>query len=167
MRDSHELYEVASKYRGDFLNEVSWMEKFLDTYIAKHFVGDDEQKEMDMHFLFLGDGRVSLENKRQIFHEIAIKTDKEWYASYKPVFSELKKDVIPMNKELTEIIKMRNILAHRIVDTTNEGRLNDEVISFLTYKNTFKKETLSYNDFAGYIFAIKAITQHLINRFKK
>ncbi|MFN0293416.1 hypothetical protein [Pedobacter helvus] len=170
MRTSTELYELAAQYRGKFINELSWMEKFMDTYIAKYFVGDNDVKLADMHLLFLGDGRISLENKRQIFHEIASKYDSEWYNSYIPVFTDpktIKSPTIAMNKELVSIIAMRNILAHRIVDTTVEGLENDDVISFFTYKNTFKKETLSHNDYSGYIFGIMAITKYLRERVEK
>ena len=167
MRTSREIYKVAEEYRGKFINEVSWLEKFIDRYLAKHFVGDNQNKEAEMHFLLFGHNRISLDNKLQILDFIAKKHDLHWYTSYLPVIPRSSKnEKFSMCVDLKKIIEVRNILAHRIVDTSDFGLQDDEDIHFLQYNNDLKRFTLSHNDFSGYIFTIYALTKHFDNRLK-
>jgi hypothetical protein len=171
MRKTSEMYKIAAKYRGEVLNEVAWMEKFLDEYIAKYFTSGNQKLLSEMHLLFLGDNRVTLENKRQIFYYIADNNDKTWYDEYESARTLSDKKGKPekptLNKDLVWIIEARNVLAHRIVDTTEEGIHDNDKISFLAYKNEMTKYPMSSSDFGELMFTIKRITAFLHQRTSK
>ncbi|NOW97959.1 hypothetical protein [Mucilaginibacter sp. SG564] len=164
MRTTEEMYALAAKYRGNIINEMTWMEKFVDSYITNYFTSD-ETKVVDMHLLFLGDNRISFDAKRQIFIHLAMKYDLLWYNEYKSfrVHPEPKK-FYSMNNDLDYLTQQRNILAHRIVDTTEDGRLDNEKISFLSFKNEAKTIPFSEETYIEMMFTIRDLTKYLVKR---
>ncbi|MDY0906559.1 hypothetical protein [Pedobacter sp. CFBP9032] len=169
MEKFEDIHEKASWFRGEFLNRMSWMEKSLDTYIAKHFSGDDVQKEKDIHLLFLGDNRVTMENKKQIFHFLAEKYDNEWYEFYNSeIFDNASKSKsIDLNKDITELIKIRNVLAHRIVETNPVEDKREGYVGFSTYKNTKEVTYISDEQFIKMVNAMYSITSYIDKRVLK
>ena len=144
------------------------LEKFIDLYITDYFTNSDEHKSFEMQLLIVGDNRISFESKRQIFHFLAEKYDKEWYTSYKSVkYSVVKKDVVVMNKDLVYIIEQRNVLAHRILDTSPEALADDKGIYFLTFKNELAEIYFTEKTFIELKVMIGNITKHLSKKFKK
>lgn len=106
--------DTAIKFRSEILHEVTFLEKIIDTYLANHFCNGISKRVEDMEFHVFGDNRISFDSKRQIFYEIAIKYDKAWYNSFKPMKKE------NLNNELSYIITERNKLAHLIIDTDSD-----------------------------------------------
>ncbi|SFA58530.1 hypothetical protein SAMN04488511_11991 [Pedobacter suwonensis] len=169
MEKFKDLHEKASWLRGEFLNRFSWLEKCIDNYIAKHFAGDDVQKQIDMHLLFLGDNRVTMDNKKQIFHFLAESYDLEWYKSYKSEIFEIpsKKRAIAMNRDLTELIVVRNIFAHRIVELNPEEGKKNGYVGFATYKNYKDVTYIGDEYFLRMINAMYSITDYVDKRSLK
>lgn len=141
MRNTYQdLMRQAAEYRGQIINEVIWIEKMVDIYISSHFCKRDKSLMEEMHILLLGDNRIAFDNKRQIFHAIAMKHDDKWYDSYKDN-SGLPKEVKTktagaFNNALCYLIEQRNVLAHCLLDTTKEAKYReDEKIKFFRFKN--------------------------------
>lgn len=165
MRSTTEIYELAAKYRGNVLNEMSYLEKLIEVYIADYFTNGNLNKSNDMHLLILGDNRISYESKRQIFNEIAVKNNYEWYISYTGIKNHPKptksKPSIGMNKDLIHVIEQRNLLAHCIVDTSDKARNENNKISFLRFKNDIQSFDFDNNSYSELMFIIKDLTKHL------
>lgn len=171
MRSTKAMHEVASKYRGNILNELSWLEKLLDTYLTNYFTGGDEKKSLDMQLLVWGDSRIAFDNKRQIFHAIAFDTDFEWYLSYKSIKTHVpytkKNNSIAMNKDLVFAIEQRNILAHCIIDTSDEARKDNSRLRFMRFKNDVQYFDFNDNSYSELMFIIKDLSNYFYKRISK
>jgi len=136
MKPYKPLEQLSIKYRGTVLHNMAYMETLMNYYIAEFFCGVDNHVKKDaMQNLILGDDRMSLKPKIDVFVYISKTHDLEWYKSFKGVFKELK-------LELIHIMEQRNIFAHRIID--NDLIYNDEptpegAIRFLSFKNSINK----------------------------
>lgn len=141
-----QITQTAIKYRGEILERMSWLEKFIDIYITNYLTKKDNYKAQEMQLLIFGDNRISLESKRQIFQRIAEANDLLWFKAYKSVRKiESKKDSIIMNKDLVYVIEQRNVFAHCIADTTDKGTSNLDAIGFVKFKD--KGETIWYDNY--------------------
>jgi hypothetical protein len=124
------------------------LELLINLYIAKFFCGVNKIKVEEMILLILGDERMSLSSKAQVFYFIASNHDQKWYQSYVSIRKHPdKKKVYSMNNDLTFVIEERNIFAHRVLD---DGNLVDNVpfpkneLRFVRLKN--EMEPLDYTD---------------------
>lgn len=136
MKNYPELLSIASKFRGEIINETIWIEKCIDIYLATYFC-NNEFKKLEMHLLIFGDNRMSFENKKQAFDYLAKKTDLEWYKSYISTRDDSrKKGRIPLASDLDYIILNRNILAHCMLDLSKSNReTNDDIFTLIRFKN--------------------------------
>ena len=105
-----------------------------------------------MSLLFLGDERVTLNNKAQIFQFIATNHDVQWYNSYSPIKNK-------MNKDLVDIIQERNNFAHRVVDD-NACDINKIVL--LRIKNKVEVLEYTHERFTEICETIKKLIAHFL-----
>ena len=134
--------------RGTILHHICLLELCLNVYIAYHFCGKNRKKIEEMILLMLGDERMTLSAKAQVFYGIGTTHNKQWYESYKSFrVHPDKKKTYSMNNDLVYSIEERNVFAHRILD---KGDLIDNVplpkgiIRFARLKNDY--ETLDYDE---------------------
>jgi len=137
--------EIAINCRGIVLQHMAGLEQMLNIYISIHFCGNDENKNNDMFLLILGDERMSLNSKAQVFYSLATTYDKEWYKSYvshrEP--KTPKNAPLTMNNDLVYVIEERNIFAHRVMDSDPNDRVPENIIRFKKMKNVL--ESIDYD----------------------
>jgi hypothetical protein len=138
------------EYRGRILHAICDLELLLNTYIAIYFCGCETPLSEEMQNVVLGDDRISLSSKAQIFHFLATTHHNEWFKQYvSPRPPEPKKKAYSMNSDLMYVIEQRNIFAHRVLDRdfyeeiTNEPTKDGDV-RFLKFKNLIYP--LDFND---------------------
>jgi hypothetical protein len=162
----NEIAHATIKWRGIILHQMSHLEKAIDNYIIFHLTDKkDEFKVGQMQLLVFGDSRITLENKRQIFHEIAKVHDNKWYLKYTPIRKmQIKGDTIPLNKDLLYCIQSRNVLAHCVADTTDEALTDTEKIGFLKFKNTSEKVTFTEKELGELELTIINLYKYIAER---
>ena len=163
-----DLLNRASEYRGKVINETIYLEKTIDTYIATYFC-DDKLRMSEMHFLFLGDNRMTFESKKQIFDYLCKKHDLEWYKSYQSKRKiKIGKDTIQMIIDLDYIIQERNVLAHCFLDTSLEAKTRiDGKLTFLRFKNDKKPFEYTGAKYLELMTTIYNVTNHIIDKLNK
>ncbi|MFW0718705.1 hypothetical protein [Pedobacter sp. N23S346] len=145
-------------YRGRILNKVIDVEKVIEIFICRYFA-ETEKKQFQLHFLILGDNRMNLDSKIQVFVSIAKSEHLDWYNSYITTRKEEKK-APDLHKDLNHLIEKRNILAHAYM--TNDytftpdsmslrqtRRINndgDEVVYFNKFQNKNRELIFSKKD---------------------
>lgn len=139
LSDDKEFFERCVRMRGFFIEYISALEYSLNTYLSEYFCGENKSKSEDMQLLILGDDRMSLSAKAQVFHHIAKNHDTDWYESYQAYGKS-------MNADLVKAIEERNIFAHRIadVDFFIKNDLPIGTVRFIKFKNSI--EAIEYND---------------------
>lgn len=153
--------EKSIYYRGKYLRFIATLELSLNLYIACHFCGIDHSKIADMQLLILGDERMTISNKAQVFHSIATTYDKKWYNSYVANFGN-------MNKDLVEVIVNRNIFAHRILEPDSNDLKNNEVasIKFLRFKNSVEYNEYTEDSFEKLMKTMSNLNAHFLKRYE-
>lgn len=156
------------EYRGKILNMMTLLEFMLNAYIARYFCGEDLHKIEKMVLLVLGDDRITLSSKAQIFHQIAIKEDKEWYDRYvsnrkiiKPKSSSQN-----MNNDLNYVIQERNVFAHRIIAFDDVYPFPDrptDTIRFVRFKNDLEPLDYTKEKFDELYLVIAKLAEHFSN----
>lgn len=137
------MKDLMVRFRGIIISDVIWFEKVLDTYIATYFC-DDKKRIREMHYLFLGDNRINLESKKQIFVYLAENNDTVWYRSYVSPRQSNGKMPNSLNSDLTFLIEQRNILAHLLVDV---HKSDEDTLYFIKFKNERKHIKFDRDDF--------------------
>jgi hypothetical protein len=170
-----EMLEVAAKYRGNVLNEVIYLERIIDRYITRHFVGDDPAKEFDLHVAVLGNNRMTLDAKKQVFEYIAAKYDPIFLTKYKssrivnPDQKNNKKECKHHNlqSDIAYIITQRNILAHFILDDREEARKRhiDEV-TFVRFRDEEKPFDFDIHSYNQLMFVIMDVSMYFLQRIE-
>lgn len=162
----NEIINHTVKWRGLILHQMSYLEKALDNYIIFHLTDKkDEFKVSQMQLLIFGDNRISLESKRQVFHEIARNHDIKWYKSYNTIRKiEVKKDSIAMNRDLVYCIEQRNIFAHCVADTTDETLQSENQYGFLKFKDTSTRISITETEVRELELTIVALSKHIADR---
>jgi hypothetical protein len=147
-KDLKNMMATASKYRGDILNEVSLLEYAIDRYICDYFVGDSLQKNEDMKVAILGNNRMTLDGKKQVFEYLANKYDSSWTKNYKSIRSVKNTNSKKppkrhtLNSDLQFIISERNVIAHYIIDSSKDVlEQSEDVINFVRFKDEIKMFT--------------------------
>jgi hypothetical protein len=101
------LKDVAL-FRGFYINEIIKLEKLIDLFVAQFFCKNDEIAE-DLLGMLLGTERISLNNKKNILFDIINKH-----------FPELLIEFPDLKTDIQELITIRNVLAHQMLDTSGE-----------------------------------------------
>lgn len=108
--------------RGKVIGKAIFIEKLIDKWLAKYFC-NNEDRSSDLYNLILCHDRLGFEAKRQVFCYIV--------ENKCPIFFKLHPT---LNKDLAYIIEQRNVLAHYLIDTT-EDAINATEVGFLKMKN--------------------------------
>ena len=101
-----ELFDYSTHTRGMIISQTIMLERNIDEYLCCHF-SCEKQKQIEMMDLVFGSKWVSFDFKKQIFVHLLSVHDN--------IFLNRNKKI---DKSLTEFIRVRNILAHYILDTT-------------------------------------------------
>jgi hypothetical protein len=110
--DKNEYADLAIKaylIRGIIINETTYIERLIDEYISSHFCKEQVLKEEIIARIFSGT-KIGFTAKKELFLDL-LKTHNE------PFYIE---NINTINK-LAEIVEFRNIVAHRVLDTSKEG----------------------------------------------
>jgi hypothetical protein len=168
-KDYIELVEKSIRYRGQILHLTTVLEAIINTYIVRHFCGGEESLEKDMQLLFLGDERVTLSNKSQIFLFLAENYNKTWYDSF--VSSRIpphKAKPYKMSSDLKLIIEERNIFAHRILDHSDNldyiKPKEEPVVRFVKLKNDIEPLDYTETDFIALSTMIANLTSFIATK---
>nr|WP_294942316.1 hypothetical protein [uncultured Mucilaginibacter sp.] len=100
------LFAYIGSCRGAFINQVAYIEKKMEFFVAYHFCRNIQRAHEMVEFL-TGDRFVSFESKRMAFQYVLERHHGELYKKSKGKF-----------ESLTKIQNERNKLAHLIADTT-------------------------------------------------
>lgn len=137
--------------RGAIINDVIFLERVIDDFIANYFCTDTIKRDELME-LVLTNERYALGSKIEVMVRILKKHYPEFYKEYPNI-----------KGELDFISEKRNVLAHVLLDTTNEG-IENEIMGFIRFKNAkeripFTKEIiLDLNDkIVKYKYAIQKL----------
>lgn len=144
-----EAVEKSIQYRGKILHAISDLEFLLNTFIALHYCGNDDEKAYEMQKVILGDDRINLYAKVQIFHFISIKHYNNWVIKYASIRLTQSKKNNNLYNDIVYCIEQRNIFAHRILDRDmlvdqNTYPLKKGYIRFAKFKNEITQ--IDYND---------------------
>ncbi len=158
--DEGKFTNQSIECRGTVLHFMANLELLINLYIAKFFCGKDGTKMEEMILLILGDERMSLSSKAQVFHFIASHHDKKWYESYVSIrVHPDKKKSYSMNNDLVFVIEERNVFAHRVLDNgklISTSPIPVRVLRFARLKNEI--EPLDYTDKKYYEIVEVALT---------
>ena len=117
-----ELLISVIDLRGAIINDVIFLERVIDDFIANYFCSDPVKRDELME-LVLTNERYSLSSKIEVMVRIIKLHYKEFFNQYPNI-----------KGELDFISEKRNVLAHVLLDTTNEG-IENEVMGFIRFKN--------------------------------
>lgn len=152
------IQEAAYKYRGQIINDLIYLERLIDEAISRHLCAE-EDKKTELMELILCNEKIGFYNKILVFEYIFKKHKKNFVSNNTNIFSDLKK-----------LIDERNIAAHFLLDTSENGRLSFQekgIIGFVKFRNStetlwrtqenyleFHKKTANY---------IKSLSEYLTN----
>lgn len=121
-----DLFDYATFIRGMAINQSVIIEKIIERYIAVMLC--EPEKVDELIDLILGNERITFEAKKQVFKVMVEKYDNV-FAKDGQVF-----------KDLDEIIKKRNIMAHYLLDSSPEfiNTFNFTDIRFIKFKDKRK-----------------------------
>ena len=128
-----EITLTAIRCRGSFINDMCHLEKLIDETISRHFSATNE-KRGELLEVVLGNEKITFYNK--------IITLKILFEKHKPdIFINNTK----MFKEILDLIELRNVLAHYMLDTTAEAfvKYKEGKIGFVKFKHN--TETIWYS----------------------
>jgi hypothetical protein len=164
--------QTATFYRGAVLQHMANLELFLNTYIAFFFCGRGSNRFQDMLTLILGDERMSLSSKAQIFHQISTHHDVKWYNAYESIRipPKEKKGKYTLNNDLIFVIEERNIFAHRVCDIVGTmggvDPVEDGALRFMRFKNSIEPIDYTKEKFSELLKVILLITTHFVEGTK-
>ena len=116
--------ELSQKRRGEFLNQIIFLERSMDEYIAKFFCSTKTKRDV-MLSLILRTVKIGLSNKKDISTWIIKNRDKQFRKLHPKSVSEL-----------TEIVKYRNAFAHGIIEENRPiTHLKNKETVFISYDN--------------------------------
>ncbi|TKC03418.1 hypothetical protein [Pedobacter cryotolerans] len=103
-----DLFNYSTHTRGMIISQTIMLERNIDEYLCCHF-SYEKEKQIEMMDLVFGSKLLPFDFKKQIFVHLLSLNDN--------IFLNRNKKI---DKSLTEFIRVRNILAHYILDTTPE-----------------------------------------------
>ncbi|MEJ5996100.1 hypothetical protein WG904_16850 [Pedobacter sp. Du54] len=135
------LFALGVDTRGNIINQTIMLERLIDEYLSNHFC-KTQKSVVEIMDLIFGNKLITFESKHQVFREILNRHNKDFQSANKTI-----------HKDIDEIIRIRNIMAHYLLDTewdVVEGFSINE-ISFIKFDKKRKKE----------VFTIDKISSHL------
>lgn len=132
MKSHEELVGQAGYMRGAFINDTIFLERVIDEFICRHFC-EKEERKIELIESLMATKRISFDSKMAIARFI-IDSHYTWF-----------KDKYPSCfKDVTSIIEHRNIFAHYLLDTSDQGfeNLRSNVIGFIKFDR--KTEVILY-----------------------
>ncbi len=111
----------ASMARGVIINQVAMLEKLIDVYLSAFYAQKGKQNMFMLAFL----SKTEIKRKVQIFKETIDKYD-----------NSFKKRFIDYSSEFESILKMRNTLAHEVLDVSDKGilKFTEGLLSFDNFR---------------------------------
>jgi hypothetical protein len=126
----------SSCIRGFIINAMTMLERTMDYFMAKHFCGSSNPKEISkaeqLMNRVLATKHITFENKRIIFDGIT----SSYYPEYK------KEHLINLHAELDKFNKVRNSMAHYVIEYSPESIshfLKTQEITFLKFERAIDK----------------------------
>jgi hypothetical protein len=163
-----ELINRSILWRGQILHQISILELGINIYLANYFCGTDQEKTIDIQTLILGDERMNLGAKQQVFFAIASTKDAVWYNSYKSLRpAQPKKKNYTMNTDLVWAIEQRNVFAHRMLDADSIRafkKRENGAVRFIRMKNEIEPIDYSESDFKLLLGTILHLAKHIYLR---
>lgn len=127
-----EIDNYAIKYRGIVLNEITKLEKLMDSYLSRYFAGD-QGRAADLFFLVFGGLRITFENKRGIFDYLQKKGK-----------IDVEKKYPRMMADMQDIFSDRKVLAHYMLDVSKEAmQLPENHVRFFSINNKLEYKEYS------------------------
>ena len=146
-----EYIDKSIKFRGIILHEICMMEVALNNFISNHFCLNNQKRAFEMNYVILGDDRMNIGAKSQIFKYIAETHYPDWFKAYESLRpTPHKKQPYSLSTDMVYCIEQRNIFAHRVLDGDTVRFKNpnfirkDEDVRFIKMKNEI--EPLDYNE---------------------
>jgi len=116
---------AAYIYRGQLISDLIYIERHIDEALSRHFCSDPKKRLEIMQVVF-GTDRLGFSNKVSMFQFIC-----------ETHYSDFLKENPKMLSELKSLIEERNIVAHYMLDTSDEAGgafLNGE-LRFIKFQN--------------------------------
>jgi hypothetical protein len=139
----NELFDYATTTRGMILNQTIMLERAIDEYLCLHFC-QTKIKRTELMDLIFGTERMSFDIKRNIFKILSNRYHTDFI-----------KDNPTINSDIKQIVETRNIFAHYLLDSTENGikefAKGTGLIGFIKFNN--KRVIKQYN--------VKGIANHL------
>lgn len=109
MNEATTLMSNAAVLRGIILNDAIYIERLIDEFLSRYFCGNDPDKKRDLMELIICEP-LNFDIKRLAFIEI-VKKEYQDFLIKNPSFKS----------DIDSIMKDRNILAHWLLDTSENG----------------------------------------------
>jgi hypothetical protein len=126
-KDIANMCNKAAALRGEILNRTIFIERSIDQFIGSYFCEIEDKK--DDLLLWIVCERMTFDLKKQLFEYLLKKTVPDFY--------ERNKNDIAF---LSSIMEERNILAHYLLNTTEDGVrrfVEKKELTFAKFKNKF------------------------------
>ncbi|HEX7414214.1 MAG TPA: hypothetical protein VF411_09230 [Bacteroidia bacterium] len=124
------IKEAGCIYRGKIIDDVIYLERHIDEYLSRYFC-QEKEKQKDLFEMILG-SRLSWLPKLQVFTLILETHKKEFLLKHSNFI-----------KDLEKLSAERNIVAHSLLDTSEEGRKEykeNQSIGFVRFRDGTKPE---------------------------
>jgi hypothetical protein len=153
--------QLAIFWRGRVIESVVSLELAMNLYTAQFFCGNNDAKVNALITHILGDDRISFRGKLDAFTEVAKKYDSDWYNGYKGSKS--------MRNDLLEIMEVRNIFAHRLMDreSFSDVHATPGTLRFLIFKNDINSRDFTVQECEAFIKKINTIADYIHDRVLK
>lgn len=161
MATTDKMEQISIIYRGKIMQSVSYLEKMMDVFIGEFFCRPDRVNDMTM--FVLGDNRMALENKRQVFRALSLRYYKTWFDSFDNKGAGL-------NNCLIDIIEKRNVFAHLAMSIDEEARKDYDKtgsITFLRFKDDLKPFRFNDEDISELNELILSVSHFILEGAKK
>lgn len=138
-----EIQTRGYSYRGQIISDLIHLERLIDEALCRQFSSESDKRTELMEVIF-GNERMSFDAKIQVFQFMFVKYQKEFLNKFPD-----------MIKEIRAIQAERNIVAHYLLNTSDEGReriQKDGNIGFVKFRNsteTLWRGQTEYNKFHG------------------
>lgn len=144
-------------YRGQIIGDLIYVERLIDEFISRHLC-ETTEKQKEIFELILANERMGFSNKIQVFEFIIRTHKKEFLTSVPNMFSNLKN----LNEE-------RNIVAHYILDTSENARKafqKSKSIGFVKFRNSTETLWRSNDDYLKFKGLLSKSNKQLIELLK-
>jgi hypothetical protein len=109
MSDIQNILVKAAYLRGSFINDTILLERVIDEFICRHFCSE-ENKKVELLESLMSTKRITFDSKLAVAKFII----DNHYPEFDEKYPNYKKDI-------TDIITHRNVFAHFLLDTSDDG----------------------------------------------